>query len=133
MTPESVLHAVIALRKAKLPDPLVDPNVGSFFKNPIVSESFAKQLKATYRDMPQFPTHDNQIKLSAAWMIDYLGWRGVQENGVIVSSNHALVLINKSALYASQITHFARKISESVKATFDVTLEVEPQLIGSGS
>ena len=132
MTPESVLHAVIALRKAKLPDPLVDPNVGSFFKNPIVSESFAKQLKATYRDMPQFTTHDNQIKLSAAWMIDHLGWRGVQENGVIVSSNHALVLINKSALYASQITHFARKISESVKATFDVTLEVEPQLIGSG-
>ncbi|UZP74812.1 UDP-N-acetylmuramate dehydrogenase [Candidatus Paraluminiphilus aquimaris] len=132
MSPESVLQAVIALRKAKLPDPLVDPNVGSFFKNPIVSQSFAKQLKATYRDMPQFTTHDNQTKLSAAWMIDYLGWRGVEENGVIVSVNHALVLINKSALYAPQITQFAGKISASVKATFDVTLEVEPQLIGSG-
>lgn len=133
VTPESVLDAVIAIRTSKLPDPNLEPNVGSFFKNPVVSQSLAKNLNDRHQGMPQFPTLDNQTKLSSAWMIDYLGWRGKEASGVMVSERHALVLINKSASFATEVISFSEKIKESVRAEFSVDLEVEPQLIGLDS
>ena len=100
-TPSDVLTAVVAVRQSKLPDPSVEANVGSFFKNPIVDRVTAEHLKDEYPDMPQYPVDANTVKLSAAWMIDQLGWRGVEEFGVSVSEKHALVVINRSARYAS--------------------------------
>ena len=130
VTPHHVLDAVVAIRTRKLPDPNKEPNVGSFFKNPIVSESVAARLKDKYVGMPQFATEHSQTKLSAAWMIDYMGWRGVEECGVVVSDRHALVLINRSAKFASQVIDLASKIQSSVQAEFGVQLEIEPQILG---
>lgn len=128
-TPSSILDAVITIRTKKLPDPSDQPNVGSFFKNPIVSREHAKTLHDEHKEMPQFPTQGGRVKLSAAWMIDYLGWRGAEEVGVKVSDQHALVLVNESASFASEILGFADKIRKSVKMNFDVMLEIEPQTI----
>lgn len=131
VTPSSILDAVIAIRTKKLPDPSDQPNVGSFFKNPIVSREHAKRLHDEHKEMPQFPAQDGRVKLSAAWMIDHLGWRGVEEAGVTVSDQHALVLVNRSASFASEVIGFANKIRKSVKMNFDVLLEIEPQTIVS--
>jgi len=133
LTPAGILNAVISLRRRKLPDPSNEPNVGSFFKNPVVSQEHAKTLKDEHNEMPQFSVQDDRIKLSAAWMIDYLGWRGAQEAGVMVSEQHALVLVNKSASFASELIVLADKISESVSRNFHVQLEIEPQMIALDS
>lgn len=133
ITPHHVLKTVVAIRTSKLPDPQTEPNVGSFFKNPIVSQALAAQLNDKYGVMPQFATEDSQTKLSAAWMIDYLGWRGVEEDGILVSDRHALVLINRSARFASQIIDFALKIQRSITEEFGIQLEIEPQIIGLDS
>ena len=64
--------------------------------------------------MPQYPVDANTVKLSAAWMIDQLGWRGVEEFGVSISEKHALVVINKSARNASEVIEFTIKLLLSV-------------------
>ncbi len=130
-TPSDVLAAVVAIRQSKLPDPGVEANVGSFFKNPIVDCVTAEHMKAEYPDMPQYPVDANTVKLSAAWMIDQLGWRGVEECGVSVSEKHALVVINKSARYASEVIEFTNKITYSVSEKYTVSLDREPELVGS--
>ena len=129
-TPFDVLTAVIAVRQSKLPDPSVEANVGSFFKNPIVDRVTAEHLKGDYPDMPQYPVDANTVKLSAAWMIDQLGWRGVEEFGVSVSEKHALVIINRSARYASEVIEFTDKITSSVSEKYSVSLDREPELVG---
>lgn len=129
--PSDVLAAVVAIRQSKLPDPGVEANVGSFFKNPIVDCVTAEHMKAEYPDMPQYPVDANTVKLSAAWMIDQLGWRGVEECGVSVSEKHALVVINKSARYASEVIEFTNKITYSVFEKYSVSLDREPELVGS--
>lgn len=130
VTPARILEKVVAIRTRKLPDPISEPNVGSFFKNPVVSREHAQTLKGEHDDMPQFHLESDRVKLSAAWMIDYLGWRGVEEAGVTVSEQHALVLVNKSASFASELIVLADKIRKSVKDVFNLELEVEPQTIG---
>lgn len=129
-TPSDVLTAVVAVRQSKLPDPSVESNVGSFFKNPIVDRVTAEHLKGEYPDMPQYPVDANTVKLSAAWMIDQLGWRGVEEFGVSVSEKHALVVINRSARYASEVIEFTDKITSSVSEKYSVSLDREPELVG---
>ena len=129
VTPASILEEVVAIRTRKLPDPNVQPNVGSFFKNPIVSREHARTLKDEHDAMPQFPLQVDRMKLSAAWMIDHLGWRGVEEGGVRVADQHALVLINESASFAPELIVLATKIRSSVKSIFNVELEIEPQAI----
>ena len=130
-TPSDVLAAVVAIRRSKLPDPSVEANVGSFFKNPIVDREIAEHLKGEYPDMPQYPVDANTVKLSAAWMIDQLGWRGVEEFGVSISEKHALVVINKSARNASEVIEFTNKITSSVSQKYSVSLDREPELVGS--
>ena len=129
VTPAWILEEVVAIRTRKLPDPDIQPNVGSFFKNPIVSREHAQTLKDEHDAMPQFPVQVDRMKLSAAWMIDSLAWRGVEEGGVRVAEQHALVLINESASFAPELIVLADKIRASVKNVFNVELEIEPQAI----
>lgn len=130
VTHGAVLDAVIAIRQSRLPDPAVLPNAGSFFKNPIVTEADAAIIAERWPDMPQYPTESGDVKLSAAWMIDYLGWRGRSEEGVQVYPEHALVLVNQSSPDASGVLFLAARISKSVRQEFGVALHIEPRLIG---
>ena len=130
--PADVLQTVITLRRERLPDPSIEPNVGSFFKNPVIAVEKAADLLRQFPDMPQYPVSQSLMKLSAAWLIDYLGWRGRCEEGVKVSEKHALVLINVSAETSSGIVNVANKIAASVCDEFGVLLEREPVLFGQG-
>ncbi|MDB2629622.1 UDP-N-acetylmuramate dehydrogenase [Luminiphilus sp.] len=128
-TPSEVMSAVIKIRRAKLPDPQVEPNAGSFFKNPVVTEEKAKQLKEQYPKLPQYPLDGGRVKLSAAWMIDALNWRGQSQSGVCVSEKHALVIVNRFANDSHQVIEFAKKVSFSVSERFDVQLDLEPEQV----
>ncbi len=129
-TPEELMQTVMAVRTQRLPDPAVVPNVGSFFKNPIVSADFAETLGTRYPALPVYPAAAGSTKLSAAWMIDQLGWRGREQGGVAVSEAHSLVLVNRGADTAEAVLALASAIQASVLDEFGVALELEPQLLG---
>ena len=130
---DAVLAAVMSIRRERLPDPVVTPNVGSFFKNPLLCQDQADKLAQKEPGLPVYPTANGFAKISAAWLIDRLGWRGVEHEGVKVSDDHALVLVGCGATTAAPWLALADEITASVRAAFNVTLEREPQLMGTAA
>lgn len=128
-TPQDVFDAVCAVRRAKLPDPAVLGNVGSFFRNPVLPAADAAQLLARYPDAPHYPASDGAVKFAAAWLIDQCGWKGVRRGDAGVHDRQALVLVNHGHATADALLGLAVDIQHSVKARFDVRLEPEPLIL----
>ncbi|HSX34309.1 MAG TPA: UDP-N-acetylmuramate dehydrogenase [Candidatus Saccharimonadales bacterium] len=130
-TPQIVRDAVIAIRRAKLPDPAQVANNGSFFANPIVDESTLVQLQADYGAVPHWPTDDGRVKIPAAWLVEQVGFKGVHdaETGMATWPMQALILVNEHATSTAQLLAFKKKIIDAVAAKFYITLEQEPELL----
>jgi UDP-N-acetylmuramate dehydrogenase len=125
----NVSDAVIRLRSRKLPDPSRMGNAGSFFKNPVVSAEVASRLAGRYPGMTAWKTDDGKVKLSAAWLIEFCGFKGRRQGDAGVSEKHALVLVNHGEATGSEIQSLAGAIQSAVLDEFGVSLETEPQLI----
>jgi UDP-N-acetylmuramate dehydrogenase len=130
LTHDAVLASVIAIRRERLPDPVITPNVGSFFKNPVISQHDVDILRQNFPEVPVYPGPDAGMKVSAAWLIDQLGWRGQERGGVRVSNDHALVLEGCGASSALPWLSLAEAISGSVEDAYGVSLELEPRVMG---
>jgi UDP-N-acetylmuramate dehydrogenase len=128
-TPENIFKAVCAIRTAKLPDPERIPNVGSFFKNPVVKSEAIITLQMKHPTMPSYPLSDGHCKIPAAWLIEKAGWKGVQKDGVGVHEKQALVLTNAGRAPVSRVLQLANQIQSDVRAMFNVELELEPRRI----
>jgi UDP-N-acetylmuramate dehydrogenase len=128
-SPLDVAKAVMSIRQAKLPDPCETPNVGSFFKNPVVRTAVADRLKAQFPEMPTYPDGE-QTKIAAGWLIDHLGLKGRQIGGFSVHERQALVLTNDGSGTADDLRALVALIRSSVKATFGLRLVVEPTEVG---
>ncbi|WP_411722642.1 UDP-N-acetylmuramate dehydrogenase [Marinobacter sp. F4216] len=123
-----VVEAVMAVRRRKLPDPMTLPNVGSFFKNPVVTNAEFDRLRALFPEVVGYPQPEG-VKLAAAWLIDQSGWKGFRNSHVGVHNRQALVLINHSGGTGADILSLAKEIRESVKARYGVKLEMEPGVV----
>ena len=121
----AVAEAVMRIRRAKLPDPKVLPNAGSFFKNPIVSEEFLGKLLAQYPQMPHYPQADGKVKLAAGWLIDQAAWKGKKIGVVGVHDRQALVLVNHGGAKGKEIAQLAEAIQQDIIEKFGVNLEPE--------
>jgi UDP-N-acetylmuramate dehydrogenase len=131
---QQVLDWVVQIRRAKLPDPAVIGNAGSFFKNPFVSaeqcaDIIAREPKVVYYKMP-----DGQIKLAAGWLIDACGWKGRGVGNAGVYEKQALVLVNKGTGTATpatggEVMTLAKAIQTSVYERFGILLEPEPVVV----
>ncbi|HEY0246770.1 MAG TPA: UDP-N-acetylmuramate dehydrogenase [Gryllotalpicola sp.] len=139
---DAARDAVLALRRSKgmVLDP-ADPDsvsAGSFFTNPIVTESFARQLPG---DAPRWPLGAEQpadgpvlVKLSAAWLIEHSGIaRGFALPGsrAAVSGKHTLALTNRGGATATEVIQLATFIQARVAADFAVNLQPEPVLVAA--
>ena len=127
-TPQQVSDAVIAIRQRKLPDPATVPNVGSFFKNPFVSQEFARQLSQRFPQLKIFEQAAG-MKLSAAQLIDEAGWKGKEKAGVACWQHQPLVLVNRGNASTRDVLSYADAIRQDVLAKFGVQLELEPSLL----
>lgn len=112
-----------------------DPNchsAGSFFKNPIVTESQVRQVTAaTAKEPPRFPAGPGKVKLPAAWLIEQAGFsKGFTLGTAGISSRHTLALINCGGATAREILDLASQIATEVKARFGIELEMEPVMLG---
>ena len=128
-TAKQVSDAVIRIRQRKLPDPQVIGNAGSFFKNPVVDQVTAARLKKNFDGIPVYPMGQDKAKLSAAWMIEFCGWKGRSLGRAAVSDQHALVLVNTGNATGKEILKLAETIQESVQGRFDIALQAEPLIV----
>ncbi|MEZ0150832.1 MAG: UDP-N-acetylmuramate dehydrogenase [Candidatus Reddybacter sp.] len=132
-SPQQISEAVCRIRQQKLPDPAVQANAGSFFKNPVMSSERWQQLQAQYPQLPGYPQPDGTIKLPAAWLIDQAGWKGAAGQGCGVHREHALVLVNSGACSGRQLLQLAEDIIVDIERRFAILLVIEPQILGLSS
>jgi UDP-N-acetylmuramate dehydrogenase len=128
-TAQDIFDVVVATRRAKLPDPAVLGNAGSFFKNPVLDAQTALHLLAQHPNMPQHRETDGRVKLAAAWLIDKCGFKGFRDGTVGVHERQALVLVNHGGATGAQVLALARRIQDAVLARFGVVLEPEPIIV----
>lgn len=125
-----VRRAVIAIRSQKLPDPLLVPNNGSFFANPVISTSHYQRLQASYKDIKAWEL-EGGYKISAAWLIDKAGFKAKldPETGISAWKNQPLVLVNERAKRTTDLIRYQDKITDKVHEMFDINLEREPEIL----
>ncbi|HRP89333.1 MAG TPA: UDP-N-acetylmuramate dehydrogenase [Edaphocola sp.] len=128
-TTKDISNAVIAIRQAKLPDPKVVGNAGSFFKNPEVENDVFNTIKSTNPNVPGYVITSNITKIPAAWLIEQCGWKGFREGDYGVHPKQPLVLVNYGNANGQQIFNLSEKIIQSVKQKFGISLEREVQMI----
>jgi|TARA_B100002003_G_scaffold237320_1_gene254281 UDP-N-acetylmuramate dehydrogenase len=123
-----ISDAVVAIRKHKLPDPSVVGNAGSFYKNPELSSQTLANLRHSCPNVPSHKTEQGLHKVPAAWLIEQAGMKGESVGDALVSTQHALVIVNKGNARCHDVLALAAKIEQQVQSQFGVLLEMEPVL-----
>ena len=132
--PKSVKNAseqrknILNIRSQKLPDHQKIPNVGSFFKNPIISEMQLKKLSADFPDIKNYLLEDKNYKVSAAWLIENAGLKNSKKGDCGISNKHALVFYNYSES-SDFILSYSSEVIDIIKKKFGIILEYEPSII----
>jgi UDP-N-acetylmuramate dehydrogenase len=134
-SPQQMYDWVCAIRRAKLPDPEVIGNAGSFFKNPTVTPEQCADIIAREPKLVHYVLADGSVKLAAGWLIDACGWRGKSVGQAGVYEKQALVLVNRgtgmdgSGATGGEVMTLAKAIQTSVYERFGIRLETEPVII----
>jgi UDP-N-acetylmuramate dehydrogenase len=132
-TPRQIFDWVCEVRRAKLPDPAVIGNAGSFFKNPTVTQEqcadiIGRDPKVVFYNLP-----DGRVKLAAGWLIDACGWKGKTIGHAGVYERQALVLVNRGGpqnpCTGGEVMTLAKAIQTSVYERFGILLEPEPVVV----
>ncbi len=127
---QDVCQAVVDIRSAKLPDPAVIGNSGSFFKNPIISQDQFERLHQVYPEIPSYPAGDGHVKVPAGWLIEKAGWKGRKVGNVGCYKNQALVIVNHGGATGREVWEHAVRVQISVNEQFAIELEPEVNIIG---
>ena len=128
-TAQQLRDVIIDIRRAKLPDPEVTGNAGSFFMNPVVSRTKFEELLAQYPDMPHYFVDDQHEKIPAGWMIDRCGWKGRSLGPAGVHDRQALVLVNLGGATGADVVRLCEAIQQDVKQTFGITISPEVNIV----
>jgi len=129
LTLDNVRRTIIGIREAKLPDPKVQGNAGSFFMNPIVPRAHYETLQKDYPDMPHYAVDADKVKIPAAWMIDRCGWKGKQLGRAGVHDKQALVLVNAGGATGQEVIALSQEIQKSVADKFGIRISPEVNFI----
>lgn len=129
-TPSTIREAVIAVRRAKLPDPAQVANNGSFFANPIIDGQLLQRLQQAYPHIPHLPADKNRSKIPAAWLVQEAGFKDFHdsETGMATWPTQAIVLVNEHARATADVLAFKKKITDAVEKKFSIGLVQEPEM-----
>lgn len=128
-SPELLRQTIIEIRQAKLPDPKVMGNAGSFFMNPIVVRDVYERLAAQYEAMPHYVVDADHIKIPAGWMIEQCGWKGKSLGRAGVHDRQALVLVNRGGATGNEVVALYEQIIKDVKKKFGIEIHPEVNVI----
>jgi UDP-N-acetylmuramate dehydrogenase len=126
----TIRRAIVAIRRAKLPDPGEIGNAGSFFKNPVVDAGTLTAILERWPDLPHFAQAGGRFKLPAGWMIERCGWKGRRLGQAGVHHRQALVLVNLGGATGRDVLELSEQIHTDVQARFGIGLEREVQIVG---
>lgn len=129
LTLANVRQAIISIREAKLPDPKLQGNAGSFFMNPVISRKHFEALLVDYPLMPHYEVDAESIKIPAAWMIDQCGWKGKRLGRAGVHDKQALVLVNLGGAVGAEVIALSEAIQKSVYEKFGINILPEVNFI----
>lgn len=133
--------AIIEIRSAK--SMVIDAkdtnskSVGSFFKNPVVSnkefDKICQRAKIfNIESVPKFTINERSVKIPAAWLIEKSGFhKGFVFNRAGLSTKHALAIINRGGATAREVLALKNEIQKRVKEKFNLELTPEPVFVGS--
>ncbi len=134
VTSKNLRDIVIKIRNAKLPSLELLPSVGSFFQNPIIHKTEYQRLIKLDPNLVAFKNlDDNNIKISAAYLIDQTGLKPFFMHGFSVYHKHALVLVNYNHVgngTKTQLLELAQYIQTKVFEKYQIKLHIEPNIIG---
>jgi UDP-N-acetylmuramate dehydrogenase len=110
-------------------------SVGSFFKNPVLSEVQHEDLKqrAAARGLTllSYPALETRKKVSAAWLVERSGFaKGFGFGRVGISTRHALAIVNRGAATAADVLALKEQIQHRVEEIWGIRLEPEPVMVG---
>ena len=128
-TAQQLRDVIIDIRNAKLPDPKVEGNAGSFFMNPIVTKARYEKLVAKFPELPHYRVDSRHVKIPAGWMIEQCGWKGKSLGRAGVHDKQALVLVNRGGATGAEIVALSDAIRNDVKEKFDIDIQPEVNII----
>ena len=131
LSPIILSELVSEIRSSNLPNPSIIPNVGSFFKNPIIKKADLSLKNFKESDLIIWDVDDEKIKLGAGRMIELIKSRFQYNINVDVYQKHALVIVNKNNAKQEDVLKFVDEIKSLIEEEFSITLEVEPEIIYS--
>ncbi|MFE2507224.1 UDP-N-acetylmuramate dehydrogenase [Streptomyces naganishii] len=113
-------------------------SAGSFFTNPILTDSAFAAFRARVRERlgedaepPAYPAGEGRTKTSAAWLIDKAGFtKGYGTGPARISTKHTLALTNRGGATTEDLLALAREVVAGVRETFGITLVNEPVTVG---
>ena len=128
-TIQDISEAVITIRESKLPNPKLIGNSGSFFKNPVISKADFNKLVKNFKDIPNYPISENEIKIPAGWLIETAGFKGKRYGNYGVHKHQALVLVNYGNAKGLDILNLSKLIQKTVKRLFNISIEAEVNIL----
>jgi len=132
ISPVLVAEAVTRVRRRKLPDLRRVPNAGSFFKNPVLTETELERLRSRLSDIPTYADAKG-TKIAAARLIEAAGWKGRSLGAAAVWHRQPLVLVNLGGASGADMLRLGQTIRADVAERFGVGLEMEPTILGHDS
>lgn len=138
-----ILDAVLSLRRGDSEDmkqeiaknlearsskqPLEHPNIGSIFKNPVLSRQEQESLS---RKCPDFAKVIKDDTIPAGFLIEKAGMKGKKIGGVIISEKHANFIVNTGGGKAEDVVILISLIKEKVRVVFGIQLKEEIEYVG---
>lgn len=133
ITTQEVRNLVEVIRKSKLPDYHIFPNVGSFFKNPKVMKREGEVLRATFPEIPLIEV-EGGYKIPAAWLIEHIAEaKGIRDGDIGTWPNQPLVIVNYGNASAEDLVIFSKGIVDVIRAKTGIVMEREVNYIANTS
>jgi UDP-N-acetylmuramate dehydrogenase len=126
---EDVAKIISIIRSETLPNPNKIHNAGSFFKNPIIDKKLINFNKFPEDKLIIWNYSDSLVKVGAARLIELIKDRLIPSKNVSIYKNHSLVLITNGKATQDDVLDFASQINQLVYETFNISLEIEPNII----
>jgi UDP-N-acetylmuramate dehydrogenase len=124
-----VREKICEIRNRKLPEPEQTGSAGSFFKNPVILREKFEKLLQYFPQLIYYEENEENVKLAAAQLIEFCGWKGFREGDAGVYPFQPLALVNYGNATGQDILNLAEKIRQSVLKKFGVKLEYEVNVV----
>ena len=124
-----VANIISKIRSKALPNPNIVNNVGSFFKNPIVSIDSINFTSHSKEELIIWNYDQVRVKVGAARLIELIKNKISTHKNVSLFENHSLVLITNGQATQDDVLNYASEIQDLVYKIFNIKLEIEPNII----